>query len=98
MAIWPTKEKNTKFKYDSFYFQLSKEVQVIKRSTYSVLDWLGDVGGLYDGLKIIASFLIAPISSLAAKDLLLTQVFRVMPSQRAPINATSLDQSTKTRI
>ena len=52
----------------------------IERATYSALDWLGDVGGLFDGLKIIASLLVAPISALAANDILLTQVFKFMPS------------------
>ena len=32
-----------------------------------MLDWLGDVGGLFDALRIIAEFVIAPISALALK-------------------------------
>ena len=34
----------------------------IERSSYSALDWLGDVGGLYDGLKLIAEYLIGPVA------------------------------------
>jgi len=26
---------------------------VVNRQTYSLLDWLGDMGGLFDALKII---------------------------------------------
>ena len=39
----------------------------IERQTYSILDWLGDVGGLLDGLKIIGSLLIAPIASFTMR-------------------------------
>ena len=95
---WPTKENNTKFKFDSFYFQMNPTMIKIERATYSALDWLGDVGGLFDGLKIIASLLVAPISALAANDILLTQVFKFMPSQRDPAFSTSKAQSAEARI
>ena len=70
----------------------------MERATYSALDWLGDVGGLFDGLKIIASLLVAPISALAANDILLTQVFKFMPSQRDPVLYTSKEQSAEAKI
>ena len=72
LGTWPTKENNNLFKYDGFYFELNQMSKNIERSTYSALDLLGDVGGLFDGLRIITSFLIVPISSLAVRDLLLS--------------------------
>ena len=33
--------------------RLSKTREVYKRSIYTFFDWLGDVGGLLDGLRII---------------------------------------------
>ena len=69
-----------------------------ERATYSALEWLGDIGGLFDGLKIIATILVAPLSALAANDLLLTQVFKFMPSQRDPAFSTSKAQSAEARI
>ena len=33
--------------------QVDPDVQKYTRSIYSGLDWLGDVGGLYDGLSLI---------------------------------------------
>ena len=29
---------------------------MIERTIYSILDWIGDIGGLYDGLRLIADF------------------------------------------
>ena len=49
----------------------------IERKTYSALEWLGDVGGLFDGLQMLAYALIYPVSSLALRDQVLTQLFHV---------------------
>ena len=42
------------------------------------MDWLGDVGGLFDALRLIASMLAGPIAALALKAELLSQVFRYL--------------------
>ena len=47
-----------------------------------MLEWLGDVGGLFDGLRLIFSLLIAPVASLAMKSELLISVFREVPSTK----------------
>ena len=39
----------------------------IERKTYSGLEWLGDVGGLFDALVLIGSFLVGPITAFAVK-------------------------------
>ena len=40
-------------------FRLNKDVLHFKRSIYTSLDLLGDVGGLFDALKGISSMLVA---------------------------------------
>ena len=42
------------------------------------MDWLGDVGGLFDALRLLASMLSGPIAALALKGELLSQVFRYL--------------------
>ena len=32
---------------------MSLDLLVTEREVYSVLDWIGDLGGLFDGLKLI---------------------------------------------
>ena len=46
------------------------------RQTYSALDFLSDVGGLYDSLKYISQVLLWPISKLALKVTLMVNLFR----------------------
>lgn len=36
---------------------------VTERQSYSFLEWLGDIGGLYDALKLIGMFIVAPFTS-----------------------------------
>ena len=41
--------------YFSFKVKLSPERIIYKRSIYTTLDWLGDVGGLSDALRLLGS-------------------------------------------
>ena len=50
--------------------------QIIERQTYSSLEWLGDVGGLFDGLRLLVGPIMAQVSANALKPLLLASVFR----------------------
>ena len=43
-----------------------------------MLDWLGDVGGLFDALRLIARLLIGPIAALTLKAELLSHFFRYL--------------------
>ena len=47
--------------------ELSQSMITTERKTYSILEWLGDVGGLFDGLLIIGSNLISPIAALVLR-------------------------------
>ena len=49
---FPTDEKpNNKYKYASFDIYFSQDQQIWNRQTYSLLDLMGDLGGLFDALK-----------------------------------------------
>ena len=47
---WPTKDDRLTFILQGVRLKLSQEQTVIERSTYSLLEWIGDIGGLFDGL------------------------------------------------
>ena len=47
--------------------ELSQTLITIERKSYSMLEWLGDVGGLYDGLSLLFRFAISPIASATLK-------------------------------
>ena len=53
---------------------------IINRETYSLLDWLGDLGGLVDALYIICMAIVSPIVSHKLRADLLSKVFRFRPS------------------
>ena len=61
---WPTDEApENKYKLASMIFYLSQDIVSIKRSTYSGLEWLGDIGGLYEGLNFLGLALVGPLAS-----------------------------------
>ena len=62
----------------------SNDVTIIERSTYNFLEWLGDVGGLFDAVVIVGGVFIAPIATIALKIELLTEVFRKVLPAPAP--------------
>ena len=52
---YPTAEDpGARYKFIGLDFNLSKDLIDVNRQTYSALDWLGDTGGLIDGLFYLA--------------------------------------------
>ena len=53
---------------------------MIERQTYSALEWLGDIGGLIDGLRLIVLFIVAPLASFTLRVELVSSVFHYLKS------------------
>ena len=79
---YPTRDNPSRYKINSFWLELSQSMKTIERQTYSLLDWAGDVGGLFDGLKLLASFFVAPIASTALQISLITKGFNIVGNNR----------------
>ena len=78
---YPTKENpSNKYKFTSLEINMSIDKKVVNRETYSMLDWLGDLGGLYDALRLLCRFIVAPISSFSLQATLMAKLFRRRPS------------------
>ena len=69
------------FKYASVEINMTLDLRRWQRQTYSILDWLGDLGGLYDSLFILCRFLISPIASYTLQQAFFSKMFRVIESQ-----------------
>ena len=63
------------YKITSLWIELSQSKTIIERSTYDVLEWLGDIGGLFDAFRWIGIFLIGPIATMKVKGLVMQQSF-----------------------
>ena len=61
--------------YASIQITLDEEISKYSRQTYSLLDFLGDLGGLFDALRLIAAALVSPFSTLALKVSILSSLF-----------------------
>ena len=74
---FPTNENpNFRYKFSSISLRISPDLIVIERQTYGLLEWLGDIGGLFDALIIIGKILVGPISAFNLKATLLSRIFR----------------------
>ena len=79
---YPTEASpNTLYKFISVEINLSLDLISWERSTYNVLDWLGDLGGLYDALFILLKALLSPIAGFTLYSTLLTKFFRFRASE-----------------
>ena len=67
------------YKFASFWIEQGQDVTVYDRSTYHTLEWIGDIGGLYDGLKIIGSILAQPIAAFSLKSRMLLVMEKTRP-------------------
>ena len=73
MSDWPTKDSPDRYyKITSSYVTLTMDQNVIERQTYSFLEWLGDIGGLYDALRLIGVLIMAPFTAFRLKSELLS--------------------------
>ena len=54
-TYFPTRTNpSTRYKYVSIEYNVSMDVTQVSRSTYHVLDWIGDIGGLLDAARDLA--------------------------------------------
>ena len=53
---------------------------MVNRESYSLLDWLGDLGGLFDALRLLCHIMIYPVSSFTLQATLMAKLFRQRPS------------------
>ena len=47
-----------------------------------MLDWLGDLGGLFDALHILGGALVAPIAKFALEAQMMNKIFRFRASNK----------------
>jgi len=76
IEVLPTVEKYKDVLF-SVWIEISPDIVHHHRSVYSVLDWLGDVGGLFDALTIIARVLLSSLTTLFFKLRLFNRLFEV---------------------
>ena len=74
-VITPEKPFN-KYKFTSIEINPSLDQTAINRSTYSSLDFLGDLGGLFGACQSIGSILVSPVAGFALNAKLLSMIFR----------------------
>ena len=67
------------FKYASANIWVDKDLRQINRSTYLMLDWFGDWGGLLDAMFLLAESLVYPFSLQALYNKVTAVVVRSNP-------------------
>ena len=60
-------------------FSASNDVLNYSRAIYNTLDFLGDIGGLSDALKLIASFLVSVFAQGNMINNLISKIFYAKP-------------------
>lgn len=64
-----------------------------------MLDYIGDIGGLLDGLRIIVGIIIAPVSSYNFTSTLLSKLFSITEDSAPDLqesNATEVEADVRT--
>ena len=96
---FPTEENpENRYKFTSLEINFSQDQLLIDRSTYSFLDWLGDVGGLLGALMSIGAFITKPISTFTLDAMLLTNVFMWRASQNEKFSSDKSQNESKNTL
>ena len=77
------------YKYASVEINLNKDLAMINRQTYSMLDWLGDCGGLLEALFFISDMFFAPFMIFKVRQRLNSLIVSLMPSEDANKNSSA---------
>ena len=78
---FPTKDSPlNKYKYVSFSLVRDTKLKEIVRKTYSLFDWLADIGGLIRAVLALGQIIMYPFSTYELQSLLLWMLVRVVPS------------------
>ena len=87
-----------KYKFTSMEMSLSKDLIVTSRSTYGILDWIGDIGGLNDALVLLIKIILIPYTSFKKESFLLTKIFRFKSSSTPDSSIKSVSVENLLRI
>ena len=79
------------YKFASLEINLNRDLIVINRQTYSLLDFLGDCGGLLDALKLLGELFANPVALYMFRTKIASLIVHILPS------ATS-DRNEKERV
>ena len=63
------------YKITSISVLLNPDKVEYERHTYSLLEWLGDIGGLYDALGHIGTLFVRPVAMFALNSAMLSSIF-----------------------
>ena len=78
---WPTNDKpSNRYKYASIEFNMNTNLMNWNRTTYSILDWLGDIGGLFGMLYSLGTYFVAPWADYRLQSTLMSKFFRFRES------------------
>lgn len=79
---WPSANKTSaNYKYVSVEFSLSMDQKNWSISTYRLLDWLSEVGGLFNTLLYVTKVLVGPMAGYTLRSTLVSNLFRYKKSR-----------------
>ena len=81
--VYPTeKNPNSLYKFASLEFTFNSDLTEINRTTYGLLNWLGDCGGLIGFIFSVAELIVSPFASYALTNKLASTILRITNSDR----------------
>ena len=77
------------YKFASATISAHGEISVVSRHTYSILDWLRDIGGLYAALMPLLHLSLSPFLSFNSSSFLMERLFRMRSENNLDLNKDS---------
>lgn len=68
------------FKFTGIDISLDQDITSVSRNTYDFVGFLGDMGGLYDALMVIGTWMVYPFAKTHQSNILMTKLFKVRKS------------------
>ena len=86
------------YKFGAIILAVNNKMEIINRQTYGLLDWLGDIGGLYDALYLLIKLVLFPFLHFKYSSFLMTGLFRAKPEGGYLIASRSSEGASKIQV
>ena len=74
-----------RYKFGSFEVNMSSDEKFHARLSYNLLMFLGDIGGVFGAMSLIAKALLMPYNKFKLNSLLMTKLFRFKPRGKSDV-------------
>ena len=96
ISSWTNHPK--KYKFTGLELLYDNDVNLVARETYGFLEFLGDLGGLNEALRVAFGFILSPLTTFVLSAELMMSLFRVQNRSKSEVKSLNFTEMFKEKM